>query len=228
MVIHKVTTGIRELDTILKGGLPEPSTLLILGDVGSGKSVICQQFAYVQAKNGYSCIYFCIDLPPKEVRINMKTLNWNPDELEEKGLVKFVDLFAGREGTSDERYQGNVRDFEELVSIMRKFFRDGKRFIIDSISTIAFIHGESRAYDLIQKVHAWTIEAGGVCIVNAVKDMHSKSFEIAIQQALGNAVLLEREGDEVFIRVTKTTKTSHKRGRFGLEIDESGIRILGV
>jgi hypothetical protein len=56
--------------------------------------------------------------------------------------------------------------------------------------------------------------------------MHSEFFEKAIQQALSNVMMLEKEGNEVFISVAKTMKTSHKRGRFGLEIDENGIRVI--
>ena len=59
--------GIKELDEILNGGLPIPSTLLILGDVGTGKSVLCQQFIYAQAKEGFKCTYFCIDQSPFDV-----------------------------------------------------------------------------------------------------------------------------------------------------------------
>ncbi len=222
----RATTGIKELDEILNGGLPIPSALLILGDIGTGKSVICQQFVYTQAKSGFRCVYFCIDHSPYDVRSNMKCLGWDPRELEERGLIKFVDLFVGREEPSNEKYQGNVNNFEDLVSTMRKFFLQNERFVVDSISSIAFIHGEKLAYELIQKIHWWILKTKGVGIVNAVKGMHSKSFEISIQQALGNVIVLEREEDGVYLWVAKTSKTSHKLGKFGLEIDEKGVRII--
>jgi len=220
--------GIRELDEIFGGGLPIPSTLLILGDIGTGKSVLCQQFIYAQAKKGYECTYFCIDNSPSDVRMNMISLGWDPTELEEKGLIKFVDIFIGREETSDEKYQGNARNFDELVPTVKKFFLQNQRFVIDSISSVAFLHGEDKAYDLIQRVQGWILNTRSVGIVNAVRGMHSKTFEIAIQQALGNVIILEKdeETDSVYLRIAKTTKTSHMRGKFGLEIDESGIRIM--
>ncbi len=222
----RASTGIKELDEILNGGLPIPSALLLLGDVGTGKSVICQQFVYAQAKKGYRCVYFCIDHSPYDIRSNMESLGWKTDELEKNDLIKFVDLFIGREEPSDEKYQGNAKDFDDLVSTMRKFFMQNERFVVDSISSIAFVHGEKRTYELIQKIHWWILKTKGVGIVNAVKNMHSKNFEIAIQQALGNVIVLEREEDGVYLWVAKTSKTSHKFGKFGLEIDENGIRII--
>ena len=220
--------GIKELDEILGGGLPIPSALLILGDVGTGKSVLCQQFIYAQANKGFKCTYFCIDHSPFDVRTNMISLGWDPTELEKKGLIRFVDLFIGREEPSDEKYQGNARDFDELVATIRKNFLQNQRFVIDSISSIAFLHGEKKAYDLIQKIHGWILKTKGVGIVNAVRGMHSKPFEIAIQQALGNAIILEKDNEEgsTYLWVAKTTRTSHKKGKFGLEIDESGVRII--
>ncbi len=217
--------GIQELDEILNGGLPIPSALLILGDVGSGKSVLCQQFVYAQAKDGFNCTYFCIDHSPYDIRTNMESLGWNPKDFEDKGLIKFVDLFVGRE-ESDEKYQGNPRDYNELVSAIKRYFIQNQRFVVDSISSIAFLHGETKAYDLIQRIHGWVLKTKGVGIVNAVKGMHSQSFEVAIQQALGNAIILEREVESVYLHVAKTTRTPHQKGKFGLEIDEKGIRIL--
>ncbi len=226
-IMVRASLGIEELDEILNGGLPIPSALLILGDVGTGKTVLCQQFAYTQAKNGFRCTYFCIDHSPFDVRLNMEDLGWDPSKFEEKNLLRFVDLFVGRE-ESDERYKGNPRDYDELVSTIKKFFMQNERFVVDSISSIAFLHGETKAYDLVQRIHGWILRTKSVGIVNAVRGMHSKSFEIAVQHALGNAILLERdeELEGVYLRVIKTTRTSHLTGRFGLEIDEDGVRIL--
>ncbi len=226
MHVKRASLGLAELDEILNGGLPIPSVLLILGDVGTGKSVLCQQFVYAQARTGYKCTYFCIDHSPFDVRTNMISLGWDPEELERRGLLKFVDLFVGRESPSDEKYQGNPWDFDELVGTLRRHFLQNERFVVDSISSIAFLHGESAAYELVQKIHGWIMKTKSVGIVNAVRGMHSRSFEIALQQALGNAILLEKEEEGTYLQVTKTTRTSHKRGKFGLEIDESGVRII--
>ncbi len=223
----RASMGIRELDEILNGGLPVPSALLILGEVGTGKTVLCQQFAYAQAKSGSRCTYFCVDHSPEHVRLNMESLGWNVRMLEEEGSIKFVDLFVGRVEESDERYQGNARDYDKLVSSIKKFMHNDK-FVIDSISAIAFLHGEAKAYDLIQRFHGWLLKTEGVGIISAVKGMHTPEFEVAMQHAVGNAIVLEGEegGEGVYLRVTKTTRTSHIKGRFGIEIDRKGVKIL--
>ncbi len=213
-MITRTSTGVHDLDELLNGGLPVPSTLLILGDVGTGKSVLCQRFVYAQAKAGFRCTYFCIDQPPAEVRENMTTLGWDPVEFERRGLIRFVDIFIG-----------DRRIFEDIVATIEKYIMKNDRFVIDSISSIAFTYGEKRAYDLVQKIHSWILKTKGVGIINAVRGMHSKRFETAIQHIVGNTIVLERCNERVYIWIAKTTKTSHKKGRFRLEINGNVIKI---
>jgi circadian clock protein KaiC len=51
--MKQVITGIKGLDTLLKGGLPKGSTNLVSGTPGSGKTILSMQFlvnGYLQAK----------------------------------------------------------------------------------------------------------------------------------------------------------------------------------
>ena len=224
----RVSTGIKELDNILNGGLPIPSVLLIIGDVGTGKSVLCQHILYHQANEGFKCTYLCIDRPPLDVKLNMRSMGIDPTNLEERGLIKFVDLFIGKEESSKGVYLCNPRDFDDLVSTVRKLVLESEHhvFVLDSISSIAFLQGERKAYDFIQRFHGWIWDVEGVGIVNAVRGGHSQFFEVAIQHALENTISLRREDNgNVCIEVTKTTRTSHKKGKFRLDIDETGVRI---
>jgi len=214
-VNSRAPTGIDRLDEILKGGIPVPSLVLLIGDVGTGKSVICQQFLYKQALMGYDSVYFCIDHPPEDVKENMASLGWNIEDLEEDGLISFVDLFLGRE-----------YDFEYVCSTLEKHIKDTERFVVDSISSIAFIYGEKLAYELLQRIQAWNRDSRGVGLINAVRGMHSSSFEVALQQACSNVIVLEMRSSGRFLRVIKTTRTSHMTEEFGVEIDEAGIRLL--
>ena len=63
-------------------------------------------------------------------------------------------------------------------------------------------------------------------MVNAVKGMHSKAFEIAIQQICSNVITLKMKKDGRYLRVIKTLKTSHTTEEFGIEIDEGGVNLI--
>lgn len=54
----RVSTGVRELDRVLGGGIVPASAVLIGGDPGVGKSTLLLQAAAEMARNGSSVIYF--------------------------------------------------------------------------------------------------------------------------------------------------------------------------
>ncbi|WP_010219277.1 ATPase domain-containing protein [Sphingomonas sp. PAMC 26621] len=60
VTIHKLSTGVRGLDDILGGGLPEFSLSLIGGAPGSGKTTLVHQFAFANGTRERPALYFTI------------------------------------------------------------------------------------------------------------------------------------------------------------------------
>lgn len=50
------STGIALLDRLLGGGIPERQTLIVTGDPGTGKTVLCSQIAFAQAARGTNVV----------------------------------------------------------------------------------------------------------------------------------------------------------------------------
>ncbi len=59
--VKKIGTGISTLDDILYGGLPEGSQNVIMGQPGTGKSILAFHMAYANAKLGIPCTVILID-----------------------------------------------------------------------------------------------------------------------------------------------------------------------
>lgn len=49
---HIIDTGIRSLDLLLGGGIPARQTLVVTGDPGAGKTILCSQIAFARAARG--------------------------------------------------------------------------------------------------------------------------------------------------------------------------------
>ncbi len=213
--LARVTTGIERLDEALMGGIVTPSLVLLIGDIGTGKSVICQQFIYKHASIGTKCVYFCIDHQPEEIIENMESLEWNVKDLVKKGKIKFVNFFS------------DIQSFDSLKADILMEISKCERFVFDSISSIAFLYSEKEAYDLIRKMKIECWKKNRVGIINAVRGMHSKAFEIAIQQVCCNVISLEMRSDGRYLRILKTLKTGHVTEEFGIDIEKlKGVNLL--
>ncbi|NOQ33876.1 MAG: KaiA-binding protein, partial [Methanosarcinales archaeon] len=56
--MKQVPTGIPGMDQILDKGFTRPSTVLIAGTAGTGKTTFAIQSLFAAAKNGETCLYF--------------------------------------------------------------------------------------------------------------------------------------------------------------------------
>lgn len=56
-----LSSGIRELDTLLGGGLEEGTACLISGSTGAGKSTLASLYVQAAAKRGENSLIFCFD-----------------------------------------------------------------------------------------------------------------------------------------------------------------------
>lgn len=59
--VKRITTGVAELDGLLYGGLPEGSQTVIIGQPGTGKSILAFQILYSNARKGIPCTVILLD-----------------------------------------------------------------------------------------------------------------------------------------------------------------------
>ena len=50
--LRRLTTGNRELDDILGGGIPENSINILMGEPGSGKTILAEELIFANAAAG--------------------------------------------------------------------------------------------------------------------------------------------------------------------------------
>lgn len=88
---NKVTTGSKMLDSLLDGGFPKGSAILVDGNPGTGKTVFCTQFLYhgakVQRERGVFVTFFEDHVDFKR---NAKLLGFDFESLERRKLIKFL------------------------------------------------------------------------------------------------------------------------------------------
>jgi len=90
--------GFEFFNEMTGGGIPDTYSVMISGDAGSGKSVLCQQLASAHLQQGKPCIYVTYDSFPDEVRESMKNLHWDTSTSEQSGAFKFIDCYSAVAG----------------------------------------------------------------------------------------------------------------------------------
>jgi circadian clock protein KaiC len=123
----KVKTGVKGLDEILHGGIPEKNVVLLSGGPGSGKTILCSQFINYGLKNGQPGVYITMEEEPDQLILNMKTFGV---DLSQKGIeLSKVTLYNF--DTVKETIQGLVEKVH------------AKRLVIDPITHLGLFFDRS-------------------------------------------------------------------------------------
>ena len=122
-----VTTGIKGLDVLLRGGLPKGSTTLVSGTPGSGKTILSMQFlvnGYLQAKEKGFYISLEEDVERMENYMS-KAFGWPIRELRRKNNLIMV--------------RSDVYDFEKFKDLIETTVEKNgiERVVIDPITVIS-------------------------------------------------------------------------------------------
>src|SRR5512146_2838326 len=54
---RRVKTGVAGLDTVLRGGIPQYAVVIVAGQPGSGKTILCQEILFGNASPDRPCVY---------------------------------------------------------------------------------------------------------------------------------------------------------------------------
>lgn len=146
---EKFKTGIGGLDTMLYGGVPKNSQVIIAGGPGSGKTLMSFEICYNSAKAGIPAVFLALEENPETVIRNAKEAFpdfKDIDDLMEKKML-YVDgetsLDKVQQETDSSKYMfGNmVADIEGTLSEY-----NAHCLVIDSVSLIKLMLGDELTY----------------------------------------------------------------------------------
>src|ERR1700691_2761930 len=92
VTIHCLPTGVRGLDEILGGGIPEFSFNIIAGTPGCGKTTLAHQIVFANATAERPAFYFTILGEPaiKMLRYQQQFTFFDPAKMD--GAIRFINL----------------------------------------------------------------------------------------------------------------------------------------
>lgn len=161
--VPKIKTGIKELDRLLRGGLPQGSITLVTGKTGEGKSVLASMFMLEAIEQGHKVFAYSGELPDWAFKaIAMQQAGGSHCyKYETKDGYEGYTLSDQNKQLIDSWFKGNVKLFDDsivdedetisLVPLIEEAIkRDGVDFVlVDNLMTALELddNGETTKYD---------------------------------------------------------------------------------
>ena len=221
--LPRLTTGNPELDDILGGGFPQNSINILMGEPGSGKTILAEQMMFANAEaGGRTILYLSTMSEPldKVLRYLQQFIFFDPDRITDGILYDTIG-----EELADHGLAVVVPRLKDLIKRERP-----KLIVIDSFKAIHDVSTsmpEMRRmlYELAGLLTAYDTT---VFLVGEYSAEHIAIYpEFAVADGM---VQLARSklsvGDERYLRVLKLRGSSYHEGLHAFRISQKGLEVF--
>ena len=204
-------------DTLASEVIPDTYSVMIVGDAGSGKSVLCQQLVSTYLKQGKPCIYVSYDCFPNEIRENMKSLGLDTSKYEQDETFLFVDCYSSTAGVTSEEKHNVEKPFElsELgiaMSIAMKDLRQKpNRIFLDSTVPLLTRLDAAKVAEFLQDRIAKIKGEKGVFFFTIGEGIVEPGFKRRLEEIVD--CIIELEVDEKKVETDRRMRVKKLRGR---------------
>jgi circadian clock protein KaiC len=215
-----VPSGVPGLDLLLGGGFPKGRVIALLGEPGTGKTIISCQYLYAGALAGDSSLLISMNEPKDRLIGDMNYLGMDLPKLERKGTFAFVDLMNVRREPDSANLAGKVKEAIDNLS--------PKRIVFDSISDIVFRYPkiEDRlpmTLDLVEVLQS----SGATSLLTVELSSRGDNGVIQPEEFLADGIIRLRTGEKGgrSLQILKMRGTSIVTKPKPYDIKENGVEI---
>src|ERR1039458_7600190 len=163
--LPKTPTGIRGLDEITGGGLPEGRVTLVTGNTGAGKTLLGLEFLVAGArKYGEPGVLVTFEESAAKVAANVSSLGFDLESLQRDELLAVLSFRVD----PSEIVETRDFDFEPLFAVLADAIgRVGaKRVVLDTIEVLfGVFHDEASGLAELNRLVRWLEEQGVTTII---------------------------------------------------------------
>jgi len=131
--MDRVQTGVKGLDELIQGGLPQGSTVLLSGGTGTCKTIFSMQYIYngavVYKEPG---LYVTIESNPKNIAWNMESFGWDIRKQQEERMINIYRLHLAPKKAFAELIKDELNTITGIVKELGI-----KRLVVDSTTAFA-------------------------------------------------------------------------------------------
>ena len=217
-----VSTGNRLLDSKLGGGVPLSGLTLIEGGTSTGKSVLCQHFAYAAFNNDLGAAYFTTQYSPKSLISQMGSLGLDASTHYHSGLFRILPLAEIDASTeSSEILEALTQQILELP--------DEFRFVIvDAITSLVNLEDEDEIQSFFAQCKKWGNENRSLILsVDPVGVTEDALYRVRARSDSYLGLHLEKKGSRLsnVLEVIKVRNAEELTGNIVSFMVEPGLGI---
>jgi len=213
---ERISTGIKELDDLIGGGMREGCFGIILGQSGTGKSIIAQNFLITGAKSEEKSLLLTFQESPEQIWKFIEETGLQTGELREH--LKIISLHPG------------MLTSGALTKLIKQIFEKyrPKRVVVDGISSIERIYNDEEFIEFVRSVKFISKSNGATVFLVGAASVDSNDL-IAHTEVMGDILEIAELGillyfdrvDDRWVRklvVIKAKGTNHLTNELVLEI----------
>src|SRR5215470_8306355 len=230
--VGKSPTGIRGLDEVTQGGLPQGRPTLLCGSAGCGKTLFGMTFLY---NGAVQCnepgVFIAFEEQPEDLIKNVGTLKYDIEKLiaEKKFAIDHIEIERTKIAESGEY------DLEGLF-IRLAFAIDSisaKRVVVDTIEALfSGLENEQLLRSELRRLFEW-LKAKGVTAIITGERGEGTLTRYGLEEYVADCVILldNRLHDQLStrrLRIIKYRGSAHGTNEYPFIIDEHGITVMPI
>lgn len=206
-----LSTGIKQIDALLAGGIPANERVLVYGPSFQGKEVLAKQAALANLQKGVPAVLMLTNAASQDVREQMLAMDPQVPAYEKDGLLWFVDAYSRQVGLKDNvtnvAYVDSPVDTNGLsLALNRVHSHVIKKgpvhlLVIDSASTLVLYSNAQATFRFLQVLVGRARQAGAASLVLLDQGMHSDAEVQMFKHLVDGCIEMRTSNDRTQLSV---------------------------
>ncbi|WP_434345020.1 ATPase domain-containing protein [Myxococcus virescens] len=214
-------TGIPSFDTLLGGGIPRRQSIIVAGDPGSGKTVLCSQMAFLAAARGLPVVLVTVTSEPHDKLVGeLSSFSFFREELLDEKLFVMSAYSSLKQGAKETR--------DLIIQTVRK--RGAKLLFIDGLRSIRDLwQDEARLREFLYELGIGLAAADCVGLFTTeypLEKLLTLPEATTVDGIVSLAVVKHGARRMRRVEVVKLRGRPHLSGEHLMRIDEDGVSFI--